>query len=60
LDLGLESEEFVAVLGEDFAVAGQVGLFERGLGECGFGVEQPAQLRDERFALGEELIYLLF
>ncbi len=39
-DLGLDAELLVAVLGEDLAVAGEVGLLERGLGEGGLGVEE--------------------
>lgn len=57
-DLGFQAEELVAVLGEDLAVAGDVGLFEGGLGECGFGVEEPAELGDEGFAFGEEVVDL--
>ncbi len=36
---------------EDFAVAGEVVLFESGGGESGFGVEEAGELGDEGFTL---------
>ena len=49
---GAQARELAAVVEEDFAVAGEVGLFEGGGGERGFGVEEAGELRDEGFALG--------
>lgn len=37
----------VLMLEEDFAVTGEVGLFEGGCGQCGFRVEESRELRDE-------------
>lgn len=49
---GAEAGEFAAVVEQDFAVAGEVGLFEGGGCEGGFGVEEAGELGEEGFALG--------
>lgn len=48
---GAEAGELAAVVEEDFAVAGEVCLFEGGGGEGGFGVEEAGELGNEGFAL---------
>lgn len=50
-DGGGEAGEFAAVVGEDFAVAGEVVLFQGGGGEGCFGVEEAGELGDEGGAL---------
>lgn len=59
---GAEAGELAAVVEEDFAVAGEVGLFEGRGGEGGFGVEEAGELGDEGFALfyGVRLWVLFF
>jgi len=49
---GAEPGELALVVGEDFAVAGEVVLFQGGGGEGGFGVEEAGELGDEGVALG--------
>jgi hypothetical protein len=44
----------VLVLEEDFAMSGEVGLFQGGRGEGGFRVKEARELGDERFSLEEE------
>jgi hypothetical protein len=36
---------------EDFAIAGQIALFQGGCGKSGFGVEETGELGDEGFTL---------
>ena len=43
--------ELPAVVGQDFAMAGEVILFKGGGGEGSFGVEEAGELGDERFTL---------
>ena len=57
-DLALDADQLVAVLGEYLPVPGEVGLFERGLRERGFRVEEAAELGDEGVAAGEEVVDL--
>lgn len=45
-DGGIEALEFAAVVGEDFAVAGEVALFQGGGGEGRFGIEEASELGD--------------
>lgn len=40
---------------KDFAMPGEIGLFEPGFGHCGFGVEETGELGDEDFSFGEEV-----
>lgn len=48
---GFQADEFAAVIEEDFAMAGEVVLFESGGGQDGFGVEEAGELGDEGFSL---------
>ena len=50
-DGGTQAGELAPVVEEDFAVAGEVGLFEGGGCEGGFGVEEAGELGDEGFTL---------
>lgn len=52
-DSGGQSLELPAVVGQDFAVAGEVILFEGGGGEGSLGIEEARELGDERFTLYE-------
>ena len=45
-DGGAETSELGPVFDKDFAVAGEVVLFEGGRGESGFGVEEAGELGD--------------
>lgn len=55
-DGGAEAGELAPVVEEDFAVPGEVVLFERGGGEGGFGVEEAGELGYERFSLLESSV----
>ncbi len=50
-DGGLETLELALVVEEDFAMPGEVVLFEGRGSEGGFGVEEACQLGDEGVAL---------
>ena len=50
-DVGAEAGEFPPVIEEDFAVTGEVVLFQGGGGEGRVGVKKPGELGDEGFAL---------
>lgn len=45
-DLRFQAAEFGAMICKEVAVAGEVGLFEGGGLEGGFGVEEAGKLRD--------------
>ena len=52
---GAETPQLGAVLDEDFAMAGEVILFESGGGEGGFGVEEAGELGDQGVSLRKEV-----
>ncbi len=59
-DGGCEAAEFKAMVGEYFAVAGEVGCFEVGGGKFRRGVEEAGKLGDQGVAAIEEVLDLGF
>jgi hypothetical protein len=51
--------ELPAVVGQDFAVAGEVVLFKGGGGKGSFRVEEARELRDEGFSLCQKSVMFL-
>ena len=59
-DCGCETLEFATVVLEDFAVAGEVVLFQGRGCEGGFGVEEAGELGDEGVTLFELVLLVLY